>query len=489
MINSAVTFNKHDSFVLHSLGILEVIFFGMVFLFIILLIVALIIFIIDAVQHTDAIRHNYPFIGRFRNWFIHLGVFFRVYFFSEDRGEMPFNRADRTWVYQATGSNKIMSAFGSTRNINKKIYSVNFVNATYPLLEDSEDIQSSEIVFGPNTANPYKTNKFFHISAMSYGALSAPAVQALSQGAKIAGILLDTGEGGIAPYHLDSKCDLVAEIGSAKYGFRNLDGKLDDNKLKKISQLEQVKMFSIKLGQGAKPGQGGVLPKHKITAEIAKIRGIRRDQDSISPNRWPEIANDEQLLDMINHIRQITQKPVGFKFVMGDNKWLDGFCKLIHKRGKNTAPDFIIIDGAEGGTGAAPSTLMDYVGGSILQTLPNTIKTLKKHNLKKQILVGCSGKLITPSRIAWALCIGADYVNSARGFMFSLGCIQAMRCHTDRCPTGVTTHNKRLQSGLDPQHKKHKVALYVQNIEREVGIIAHACGVANPRELNEDHLL
>lgn len=444
--------------------------------------------IIDACQRKDAVRHNYPFIGRFRNFFMHIGVFFRAYFFTEDRQEMPFNRADREWVYRASYSadTGMEAAFGSTRSLITPGHYM-FANAAFPLLDD-RDIKTSSITFGADSQHPYTTDKFFHVSAMSFGAISKPAVLSLSHGAQMASIMMDTGEGGISPYHLEGGCDLIAEIGTAKYGYRSEDGKLDDDKLRQAAALPQVKLFSIKLSQGAKPGKGGVLPGEKVTPEIAKIRGIRVGQDSISPNRWPEISSNDELLDMIAHIREVTGKPVGCKFVVGNEQSFEALCQLIQGRGIAAAPDFIIIDSADGGTGAAAVSLMDYVGLRLADSLPMLTNLLIKYDLRQRIKVGCSGKLITPGGVAWALAMGADFVNSARGFMFSLGCIQAMRCDKNSCPTGVTTHKKHLQAGLDPSLKKNRVKNYADVMHRQVELIAHSCGVKDPRQLNRQHV-
>ena len=322
---------------------------------------------------------------------------------------------------------------------------------------------------------------------MSYGALSKNAVQALSQGAKMAGCWMNTGEGGVTPFHLQSGCDLVAQIGTAKYGFRNEEGDFCDSKLKEIAGHPQVRMFEVKLSQGAKPGKGGILPACKVTPEIAKIRGVRVKRDAVSPNRFPEISNSAELLDFIGHVREITGKPTGFKVVLGSYEWLDDLCTEIIKRGIEHAPDFITLDGAEGGTGAAPMSLLDYVGLPISESLPVLIDTLVEYGLRDRIKVSAAGKLITPGNVAWALSVGADFVYSARGFLFALGCIQALRCHTNNCPTGITTHKRFLVRGLDPTLKAVRVANYIKQIDFGVGIISHSCGVREPRELNRSH--
>ena len=233
-------------------------------------------------------------------------------------------------------------------------------------------------------------------------------------------------------------------------GCANSDGSLSAERLREVAAHEQVKMFEIKLSQGAKPGKGGILPGEKVNEEIARIRSIEVGQDSISPNRHPDISSNADLLDMIDRVRSITGKPTGFKSVIGAYGWLEELCQEILDRGIESAPDFITIDSKDGGTGAAPQSLMDYVGLPVHESLPLVVDILTKYRLRDRIRVIASGKLITPGEVAWALCAGADFVNSARGFMFALGCIQALQCNKNTCPTGVTTHDPDLQKGLNP---------------------------------------
>jgi glutamate synthase domain-containing protein 2 len=322
---------------------------------------------------------------------------------------------------------------------------------------------------------------------MSFGAISKPAVLALSNGARLGGSWMNTGEGGLSPYHLEGGADIVFQIGTAKYGVRDEDGNLDDDKLREVAAYDQVKMFELKMSQGAKPGKGGILPGGKVTPEIAAIRGIPSGEDSISPNRHVEVDSVPDLLDMIARVRDVTGKPVGFKAVIGAYGWLERLCEEIHRRGVDSAPDFITIDSAEGGTGAAPMSLIDYMGLPITESLPLTVDTLVAHGLRERIKVVASGKLITPAEVAWALCVGADFVTSARGFMFALGCIQALQCNKNTCPTGITTHNPRLQRGLNPEDKAVRVGNYIENMVHEVGVIAHSCGVREPRRLRRYH--
>jgi glutamate synthase domain-containing protein 2 len=445
----------------------------------------LILFVIDIAQTRDAVRHNYPVIGRFRHVFITLGEFFRQYFFALDREEMPFNRAQRDWVYRSSAGEDNTVAFGSTHNLSEPGSPI-FVNCPFPTLE-TDAAPAPSVVVGANGPNPYEFSSIINISGMSYGAISKPAVRALSKGAALAGCWLNTGEGGLSPYHLEGGADIVFQIGTAKYGVRNQEGSISESRLSEIGAIAQVRMIEIKMSQGAKPGKGGLLPGVKVTKEIAAIRGIPAFADSISPNRHPEIDNVAQMLDFIAYVRARTGKPTGFKTVVGAYGWLEQMCEEIHRRGPASAPDFITIDSGDGGTGAAPMALMDNVGLPIKEALPLVADILIRYELKQRICLFASGKLITPSEVAWALCVGADAVVSARGFMFALGCIQALKCNKNTCPTGITTHNVRLQRGLNPADKAVRVMNYVEKMRKDVGIIAHSCGVPHPRALKKMH--
>jgi glutamate synthase domain-containing protein 2 len=445
------------------------------------------LYIADITQTQHAIRRNYPIIGRFRYIFEHLGEFFRQYFFAMDREELPFNRSQRSWVYRAAKNIDTTVAFGSTRPLNQN-NDVLFMNCFFPTLSQ-DAVPTHAVTIGEGFAkHPYTSSAIFHISGMSFGAISKPAIRALSAGAKEAGIWLNTGEGGLSPYHLEAGCDIVFQIGTAKYGVRDADGHLSDDKLRDIARHPQVRMIEIKLSQGAKPGKGGILPGGKVTAEVANIRGIEIGNDSISPNGHTDIHSIDDLLDMIARIRDITGKPVGFKAVVGFSEWLDEMCEAIHLRGQKYAPDFITIDSADGGTGAAPQSLMDYVGLPIRRSLPLVVDKLCEYNLRKRIKVIASGKMINPAEAAWALCVGADFIVSARGFMFALGCIQALQCNKNTCPTGITTHDPELQRGLVPENKATRVKNYALNLMHEVGVIAHSCGVKEARGLQRKHV-
>ena len=471
-----------QSFLFQALEFMALLFIWAVGLFCLLLVV---LYISDVTQTSHAVRRNYPVIGRFRYLFERLGEFFRQYFFAMDREELPFNRAQRSWCYRAAKNLDNTIAFGSTRDL-RQPGTVLFVNCPFPEL-DQDAAPPLELVLGPHARRPYVTASLFNISGMSYGSLSRPAVLALSKGAKMAGCWMNTGEGGLSPHHLEGGADLVFQIGTAKYGARDPAGNLCDDKLRELAALEQVKMFELKLSQGAKPGKGGILPGGKVTAEIAAIRGIAPGKASLSPNRHPEIDSIGDLLDMLNHIREVTGKPTGFKTVLGAYGWLQQLCDEIHRRGQETAPDFITVDGADGGTGAAPMPLMDDMGLPLQESLPLLVDTLTQAGLRDRIKVIASGKLITPTNASWALCAGADFITSARGFMFALGCIQALQCNKNTCPTGITTHKKSLQKGLAPADKAVRVMRYAQNMVKEIGVIAHSCGVPSPRRLQRHH--
>jgi len=448
--------------------------------------IGIVLYILDRTQTADAVRRNYPVIGRFRHLFSELGEFFRQYFFAMDREEMPFNRAQRDWVSRAASGAGNTVAFGSTRNLGV-VGTPIFVNAAFPPLDDQ--VASSEpMLIGPGARDPYAAPSFFNISGMSYGALSRPAVRALSQGAKEAGIWINTGEGGVSPWHLEGGADIVFQIGTAKYGVRDDTGRLSDDKLRAVAAHPQVRMFEIKMAQGAKPGKGGILPGGKVTREIAEIRGIAPGKSSISPNRHVEVDDWGGLLDMVARVRETTGKPVGVKLVVGGEAALRELFSLIQDRGVASAPDFITVDGGEGGTGAAPLPLMDLVGLPIREALPLAADLRNEFGLKDRIRLIASGKLMVPGDVAWALCAGADFVVSARGFMFSLGCIQAMKCNRNTCPTGITTHDKRLQRGLVVEDKYKKVAHYAKGIVREVETIAHSVGVTEPRLMRRHHV-
>ena len=445
------------------------------------------LYIRDITQKRHAVLRNYPIIGRLRYFFEKLGEYFRQYFFLGDRDERPFDRSTRGWVYRLAKGEGGILGFGSTYDLHAP-GAILFVNSPFPVLEDDR-LPTPPLFIGEGYCKtPFVGKSIVNISGMSFGAISKPAVQALSRGAQNAGCWLDTGEGGLSPYHLEGGCDIIFQIGTAKYGCRDAQGNLSNDRLREIAHHENVRAFEIKLSQGAKPGKGGVLPGGKVTEEIAHIRGIPPGKDSISPNRHPEIASMSALIDLVEHIRDITGKPVGIKTSLGGWRFMHELAEEIGRRGIASAPDFLAIDGGEGGSGAAPQALADHMGLSIVEALPRVIDSLIESGLRERVRVIAAGQLVTPARAAWALATGADFINTARGFMFSLGCIQALRCHTNTCPTGITTHNPRFQRGLVVEDKWSKVAAYCNNMNKEIDMIAHSCGLRHSREFRREHV-
>lgn len=445
----------------------------------------LFVFIRDVTQKKHSVLRNYPIVGRLRYFFEQLGEYFRQYFFAGDRDEMPFNRATRGWVYRLAKNEGGVIGFGSTYNLHQPGALI-FVNHPFPVLEE-ERLPTPSLTLGEGYCRqPFQAHSIVNVSGMSYGAISAPAVRSLSRGAAVAGCWMDTGEGGLSPHHLEGRCDLIMQIGTAKYGARDAQGNLSPERLLELAN--HVRAFEIKLSQGAKPGKGGVLPGRKVTAEIAQIRGISEGRDSISPNRHRDISDMSELLEKIAWMRDLTGRPVGVKTAVGGWRFMNEMADIVHRRGLEFAPDFLVIDGGEGGSGAAPQALADHMGLSIEEALPRVVDALIESGLRARVRVVASGKIVTSARAAWALCVGADFINTARGFMFSLGCIQALRCHQNTCPTGVTTHNKRLQRALVVEEKYLRVANYAMNMNKEVDMIAHSCGVRHARELRREHV-
>ena len=457
---------------------------GTLFAFAVILFVVF-IFIQDVTQKKHGVLRNYPVIGHLRYFFEQLGEYFRQYFFAGDRDEMPFNRSTRGWVYRLAKNEGGTVGFGSTYDLHLPGALI-FVNHPFPVLEE-ERLPTPSLILGENYCKqPFEAKSLVNISGMSFGAISAPAVRALSRGSAVAGCWMDTGEGGLSPYHLEGGGDIIMQIGTAKYGVRDAHGELSAERLLELSKV--VKAFEIKLSQGAKPGKGGVLPGKKVTPEIARIRGIPEGRDSISPNRHRDISNINELLDKVAYIRDLTGRPVGVKTAIGGWTFLNDLADAVHRRGLEFAPDFLVVDGGEGGSGAAPQALADHMSLSIEEALPRVVDSLIESGLRQRVRVVASGKLVTSARAAWALCVGADFINTARGFMFSLGCIQALRCHTNTCPTGITTHSHRLQRALVVEEKYLRVANYANNMNREIDMIAHSCGVRHARELRREHV-
>lgn len=459
---------------------------------IVILMFLTVLYIRDKFQTKHTLRRNFPILARARWLFEHWGYFIRPYFISQDHEELPFNRSQRTYVYKASKNNNLTYAFGSTRPSKEGDFV--FAHSMFPYNKDYAS--SKPIIFGEHMGYPYTTLSRFNISGMSYGAISKEAILALSKGIHKAGGWMNTGEGALSPYHLEGGADIVFQIGTAKYGVGTSDKRLDVDKLKKLADISQIKMFEIKLSQGAKPGKGGILPASKVTAEIAKIRDIPEHTDSISPNAHVDGDNVESLVELIYKVQSTTRKPTGLKFAIGNPDDLDTLLMKIKEKmadrsvnnPENYCPSFFTIDSGLGGTGAAPMAHMMAMGLELKDAIPIIINKLVTYGLRDKIKIIVSGKLITPVEVAWAFASGADSVSTARGFMFSLGCIQALKCNKGSCPTGIATHEKRYTRGLDPQQKYIRVYNYHKNMYKDLIAIAHSCGVESFEYLENRHL-
>lgn len=442
--------------------------------------------LLDVFQRKHAIMRNFPFFGRFRYIFEKLGPPLRQYIVTSDLTERPFNRLQRVWAYRAAKNLSNTMPFG-TQIDQEGPGVIKFNPAAFPTPDLHSTDDCEPIILGPNRPQPYAVKHIANVSAMSYGALSKNAVLALSTGVKIAGGYMSTGEGGCSPYHLAGGGDLMFQLGPAKFGCRDAEGNFAPEKFKKLCEKPQIKAIEIKLAQGAKPGKGGVLPKEKISAEIAEIRGIPMGKDCHSPNCHAEIHDVASLMEFINRCRDLAGgKPVGFKTVLGGEDFIRDVARYIAEN--DDGPDFITIDGAEGGTGAAPMSLSDHMGISLQEALVITDNHLREAGAREKVVVIGSGRCVTGAEAAIALGLGADLVHVARGFMFSLGCIQALLCNTNHCPTGITTQNKWLVRGLDPTSKAARVANYMKYMHHDVMVIARALGVTHPCEIQRHHM-
>lgn len=433
--------------------------------------------------HGHSLLITHPFTGPARYILEWAFQYIRTHL-HKDWEERPFNRLTRQWVKKSSKGENNYISFGSEIDPNQP-GTIIFTNSTFPILEEEARCFPGKWIGKGYCDNPYFANSFFNITGMSYGSLGRTAVESLASGSALAGIWMNTGEGGFGPPHHLAK-EIVIQIGTAKYGVRDEHGNLDEDKLRELAENDIVKMFEIKLSQGAKPGSGGILPAVKVTKEIADIRGIPVGKASISPNRHKEIYDVDSLMEFVYKIRQITNKPVGIKLVVGGDKFLDQYFSRLRRK-LEYAPDFITVDGTEGGTGAAPQSLADYVGLPLAQGLVIVTNKLEEHGLRDRIKVIASGKLVTPDKVAWALCIGADFVVTGRGFMLSMGCIQAMKCASSKCPKGIATNDPKLMKALNPQRKSVRVANYARTVVHEVETIAHSCGLKDPSEFTRKH--
>ena len=437
----------------------------------------------DLTQQRHAVLRNYPVWGHLRYMLEFIRPELRQYFLEDDTAETPFSRAQRSVVYQRAKRETDSRPFGTELDTRQPGYE--WINHSMaPTTIDSEDFR---IVIGPERAQPYSSS-VLNISAMSFGALSAAAILALNRGARMGGFAHDTGEGSISPYHREHGGDLIWEIGSGYFGCRREDGRFDPDRFAEQARDAQVKVLEIKLSQGAKPGHGGVLPGAKVTAEIAATRGIPVGKTCQSPAAHTEFSTPAGLLEFVARLRELSgDKPVGFKLCVGHPWELFGIVKAMLETG--IVPDFIVVDGGEGGTGAAPVEFTDHVGTPLQEGLLLLHNTLVGCGLRSRVRIGASGKVITAFDIATKLALGADWCNSARGFMFAIGCIQSQKCHTDRCPTGVATQDIERQRALVVSDKATRVLNYHHNTLHALKELIAAAGLRHPGDLTPHHIV
>lgn len=475
----------------------------------------------DLSQTQHSIRRNFPILSRIRYLSEHIGPELRQYFFEGDHEAKPFSRLDFQYIVKSGKYAKNIIAFGSKRDFDKPgFYIRNAFFAkqltdlqanneklipTHKYVEDKDTLftrhehreeaqikpwlytESDKIIIGKDSCRyPFTIKSPVAMSGMSYGALGDHAITALSYGLKDAGAYMNTGEGGLSPHHLKGGADIMVQIGPAKFGFRNPDGSFSYDLLREKASNPQVKAFELKLGQGAKI-RGGHIEGSKVTPEIAEIRGVEPWKTIDSPNRFEEFDDMDSMMDFVERIRDESGKPVGIKMVVGSEETFEEFAAYmaIMKR----YPDFITIDGGEGGTGATYQAMADSVGLPIKPALMIAQKALKKYKIRDKVTVIASGKLFSPDRIAIALSLGADIVHIARGLMISVGCIGAQKCQSNECPVGVATTNPKLQQALVIDEKRYRVTNYVTTLREELFTLAAAAGLTSPRQFNEKHVV
>ena len=445
-------------------------------------------------QKSHTISHNFPIVGHLRYLFESIGPEIRQYFVANNREELPFNRIERGWIYASAKKENNYEGFGTDRDIFQHQH-IFINNAMMPFKIGNDHPNALDKSFLPcakvigeyhNRKRPYRPASIINVSAMSFGSLSAKAIESLNKGVQIAGAYHNTGEGGLSPYHSKGG-DVVFHIGTGYFGVRDKEGNFSLEKLIELVEKNPfVRMIEVKLSQGAKPGKGGVLPGAKITKEIAEIRGVEMGKDVLSPPNHTAFSDVQGLVDFVETIAEATGLPVGIKAAIGK---LDQWEELAHiMKLTNRGPDFITVDGGEGGTGAAPPSFADHVSLPWVYGFSDLYRLFKSHGLTKHIVFIGSGKLGFPAKAAMAFAMGVDVINVAREAMMSIGCIQAQVCHTNRCPSGVATQNKWLQSGINIPLKSERLAQYFKTFKKEFIEITHAAGYEHPCQFTMDDI-
>jgi glutamate synthase domain-containing protein 2 len=446
----------------------------------------------DILQKKHTIQHNFPLVGHLRYLIETIGPELRQYIVANNREELPFNRRQRSWIYASSKKENNYQGFGTDQNMQEPGY-VLIKPAMLPYklgpqhphhVRNGKDtnhysLPSAKIVGEyHNRKRPYRPHSVVNVSAMSFGSLSARAIESLNKGSLQFGNYHNTGEGGLSPYHKYG-ADVVFNMGTSYFGVRDDDGNFVMEKLVKMTQNNPfVRMIELKLSQGAKPGKGGVLPASKITAEIAEIRHVPMGKDIVSPPYHSAFSDVRGMIDFIEEMASATGLPVGLKSAVGKTEMWEELADLMIETGKG--PDFIAIDGGEGGTGAAPPSFADHVSLPLVFAFSTVYKIFQKRNLTDKITFIASGKLGLPAQAVMAFSMGADIINVAREAMMAIGCIQAQTCHTNRCPTGIATNNKWLEAGIDPALKSERFKSYMQTMAKEIIEITHAAGYEHP---------
>ena len=451
-----------------------------------ILIVLAIVALRDITQRPHTISHNFPIVGHIRYWFESIGPEIRQYFVANNREELPFNRIERSWIYASAKKENNYEGFGTDRDIYAHQH-IFINNAMMPYQVGKEHPNSINKSFLPcakvmgaynKRRKPYRPASVINVSAMSFGSLSAKAVESLNKGVQMADAYHNTGEGGLSPYHSHGG-DVVFHFGTGYFGVRTEEGGFSMEKLKQLVEENPfIKAIEVKLSQGAKPGKGGVLPGAKITKEIAEIRGVEVGKDVLSPPNHKAFSNVPELMEFIEEIAEATGLPVGIKAAIGKLEEWEALADIMLETGKG--PDFITVDGGEGGTGAAPPSFADHVSLPWVYGFSDLYRLFQKKGLTERIVFIGSGKLGFPAKAAMAFAMGADCINVAREAMMSIGCIQAQICHTNRCPSGVATQSKWLQNGINVPLKSERLAQYFRTFRKEFVEITHAAGYEHP---------
>lgn len=437
----------------------------------------------DMYQSKRTIRRNFPLLGRMRYLLESLGPEMRQYFIETDTDGKPFNRLQRALVYSRSKKETSTQPFGTQLNV----YDVGYewINHSIKAIPFHEVDAHPKVKIGSSQCTKPYNASMFNISAMSYGSLSKNAILALNAGAKIGGFYHNTGEGGLSPYHLEPGGDVVWNIGTGYFSTRTPDGKFSVEEFTKRATLENVKMIEIKFSQGAKPGHGGILPKEKVTDEIAAIRLVSKGNDIVSPPKHSAFTTPLELMDFVKLLRNHSGgKPIGIKICIGNKSEFIAICKAMVAT--NTFLDFITVDGGEGGTGAAPPEYSDHVGMPLRDALAFVYDCLNGFGIKEEIKIIASGKVVSGFDIIRCLSIGADLCNSARGMMFALGCIQALECHANTCPTGVATQDPKLTKGLVPEEKSIRVARFQEETVKSAMELMASAGLSHPDDVTRD---